>query len=210
MVGTCALTSGCREVVAFETIERRLRYRPPLAMDPLMRFLGDRAIPGVESFDGTTFRRAVRTPDGGPTVIAFTPRPDSDEVTLRMVTDEVGEPSALVRTARRLFDLDADPMEIDVALSADPALRPLVRSTPGIRVPGAADGFELAVRAILGQQVSVRAARTFAGRIAEASGAPLNDRATASPISSRRPNSWPRPRSDRSASRRPARPRCNG
>jgi len=159
--------------VAFETIERRLRYRPPLAMVPLMRFLGDRAIPGVESFDGTTFRRAVRTPEGEPTVIALTPRPEGDEVLLRMIAEGVGEPSSLVRTARRLFDLDADPLVIDAALSADPALRPLVRSTPGIRMPGAADGFELAVRAILGQQVSVRAARTFAGRIAEASGTPL-------------------------------------
>ena len=70
MAGASALTPGWREVVAFETIERRLRYRPPLAMDPLMRFLGDRAIPGVESFDGATFRRAVRTPDGRPAVIS--------------------------------------------------------------------------------------------------------------------------------------------
>ena len=136
----------------------RLRYRPPIAIDPLLRFLGDRAIPGVESFDGTAFRRAVRTPDGAHTVIALTPRLDRDEVILRCPADEV-QPSSLITLARRLLDLDADP-----------ALRPLVRATPGIRVPGAADGFELAVRAILGQQVSVRAARTFAGRIAAASG----------------------------------------
>ena len=83
------------------------------------------------------------------------------------------DPSPLVRTARRLLDLDADPSTVDAALSSDPALRPLVRATPGIRLPGAVDGFELVVRAILGQQISVRAARTFAGRIAEACGTPL-------------------------------------
>jgi AraC family transcriptional regulator of adaptative response / DNA-3-methyladenine glycosylase II len=173
MAGSGALTPGWREVVTSETIESRLRYRPPLAMDPLMRFLSDRAIPGVESFDGATFRRAVRSPDGRPAVIGLRPRLDRNEVLLRVVADEVVEPSALMVTARRLFDLDADPTAIDTVLLADPVLRPLVRATPGIRVPGAADGFELAVRAILGQQVSVRAARTFAGRIAEASGTPL-------------------------------------
>jgi AraC family transcriptional regulator of adaptative response / DNA-3-methyladenine glycosylase II len=159
--------------VTFETIESLLRYRPPLAMEPLMRFLSDRAIPGVESFDGTTFRRAVRTSDGRPAVIGLTPRLDGDGVLLRVVAEGIEEPSPLVRLARRLFDLDTDPTEIDATLSADPALGPLVRATPGIRLPGSTDGFELAVRAILGQQVSVRAARTFAGRIAEASGTPL-------------------------------------
>ena len=78
-----------------------------------------------------------------------------------------------MRTARRLLDLDAEPSIVDAALSSDPTLRPLVRATPGIRLPGTADGFELVVRAILGQQISVRAARTFAGRIAEACGTPL-------------------------------------
>ena len=155
------------------TIESRLRYRPPLAIDPLMRFLGDRAIPGVESFDGTTFRRAVRTTDGRAAVIGVTPRPGGNEVMLRVVADDTVEPSAFTETARRLLDLDADPTSIDAVLSDDPELRPSVRESPGIRVPGAADGFELAVRAILGQQVSVRAARTFAGRIAAASGTPL-------------------------------------
>jgi AraC family transcriptional regulator, regulatory protein of adaptative response / DNA-3-methyladenine glycosylase II len=156
--------------MTIETIERRLRYRSPLAMDPLIRFLGDRAIPGVESFDGATFRRAVRAPDGQPAVIGLTPRPERNEVMLHVSADDAAEPSTFVHTARRLFDLDADTAVIDAALSADPALKPLVLATPGIRLPGTTDGFELAVRAILGQQVSVRAARTFAGRIAEAAG----------------------------------------
>jgi len=152
---------------------RRLRYRPPIAIDPLLRFLGERAIPGVESIDGTTFRRAVRLPDGSHAVIALMPRPDRGDVILSLHGGQVDQPSSLVPLARRLLDLDADPAVIDVALSSDPALRPLVRAMPGIRVPGAADGFELAVRAILGQQVSVRAARTFAGRIAAAVGMKL-------------------------------------
>lgn len=156
-----------------ETIEHRLPYRAPLAMDQLMRFLGDRAIPGVESFDGATFRRSVYMPDGRPAVIGVTPLPNSEEVLLRVSAEAMGEASALIPMAQRLFDLDACPTEIDSALSADPALRPLVRATPGIRLPRAIDGFELAVRAILGQQISVRAARTFAGRVAEAIGTPL-------------------------------------
>jgi AraC family transcriptional regulator of adaptative response / DNA-3-methyladenine glycosylase II len=153
-------------------IERRLRFRAPFAMDPLMRFLGDRAIPGVESFDGSTFRRSLRPPNGRPVVMDLTPRLERNEVVLG-VSPAAREPSAIVVSARRLLDLDAEPEVIDAVLAADAALKPLVRATPGIRLPGTSDGFELAVRAILGQQVSVQAARTFAGRITEASGTPL-------------------------------------
>ena len=152
---------------AGEVIEHRLPYAPPLAADALFRFLGDRTIPGVESFDGTTFRRAVRQPDAIAAVIELAAHPDRGEVRLRVFgSSERTDPSVLLATARRLLDLDADPSIVDTALSLDPSLRPLVRTTPGLRRPGTADGFELVVRAILGQQISVRAARTFAGRIA--------------------------------------------
>lgn len=154
-------------------IERRLRYRAPMATDTLFRFLGDRTIPGVESFDGTTLRRSVRTHGDGTAVIELTARPERGHIRLRILGDTPVDPAPLVRTARRLLDLDADPSAVDAALSSDPVLRPWVRATPGIRLPGTADGFELVVRAILGQQISVRAARTFAGRIAEATGEPL-------------------------------------
>jgi AraC family transcriptional regulator, regulatory protein of adaptative response / DNA-3-methyladenine glycosylase II len=154
-------------------IERRLRYRPPFAAETLFRFLGDRAIPGVESFDGITFRRAVRIEKDQAVVIELTAPPERSDVRLRIAgTDDV-DPSPLVQTARRLLDLDTDPSVVDAVLSSDPALRPSVRATPGIRLPGTADGFELVVRAILGQQVSVRAARTFAGRIAASIGTPV-------------------------------------
>lgn len=138
-----------------------------------MRFLGDRTIPGVETFDGTTFRRAVRTTDDRAAVMELTPRPERADVRLRIFGDEGMDPTPLVDTARRLLDLDADPSTVDASLASDPTLRPLVRATPGTRVPGTVDGFELVVRAILGQQVSVRAARTFAGRIAASLGTPL-------------------------------------
>ena len=154
-------------------IERRLRYEPPLATEPLLRFLGDRAIARIESYDGSTFHRSVRTPNGGAAVIGLTPRPAAGVVRLRIAADDPADASYLVGTARRLLDLDADPAVIDHALSADPVLRPLIRATPGLRLPGIVDGFELTVRAIVGQQVSVRAARTFAGRIVEALGTPL-------------------------------------
>ena len=158
---------------AGELIEHRLPYEPPLAADALFRFLGDRTIPGVESFDGTTFRRAVRQPDASAAVIELAAHPDREEVRLRVFGEERVDLSVLSATARRLLDLDADPSIVDTALSLDPSLRPLVRATPGLRLPGTVDGFELVVRAILGQQISVRAARTFAGRIAEACGTPL-------------------------------------
>ena len=153
-------------------IERHLRHRAPLAAEALLRFLGDRTIPGVESFDGTAFRRAIRTKDDRAAVIELTA--ERHQVRLRILGEDGGDPSALVRSARRLLDLDADPSTVDAALSTDPVLRPLVRATPGIRLPGTVDGFELVVRAILGQQISVAAARTFAGRISATCGTPLD------------------------------------
>ena len=106
-------------------------------------------------------------------MIGLTFHPAGNFVTLDVTVDEVPDLTGVVQTARRLLDLDADPASIDAALSADPTLGPLVRAVPGIRLPGSVDGFELAVRAIVGQQVSVRAARTLAGRIVAATGSRL-------------------------------------
>ena len=145
----------------------QLGYQPPLAAGPLFAFLGDRAIPGVETFDGRTFRRAIRTKAGEVAVIALAPHPSREQITLEVSTDDAVADDEVVETALRLLDLDADPATIDAVLARDPVLRARVLATPGIRLPGAVDGFELAVRAVLGQQVSIRAARTFAGRIAE-------------------------------------------
>ena len=157
----------------------RLAYRPPFAAEPLFRFLGDRAIPGVETFDGARLRRSIRMRDGSATLIGLTPDPEHPHVTLEVSPGEPPELAAVVQAARRLLDLDADPVTIDDRLARDPALRRSVREHPGLRLPGAVDGFELAVRAVLGQQVSVRGARTMAGRLVAAAGTPLqpNERA---------------------------------
>ncbi len=150
-----------------------LGYRPPLAMRSLFSFLADRTIPGVETFDGKTLRRATHTRTGGVTVIGLTPNPTRASIVLDTASDDASDLAGAVEAARRLLDLDADPTPIDRALAQDRVLRPWVRATPGMRLPGAIDGFELAVRAVLGQQISVRAARTFAGRIAIAAGTAL-------------------------------------
>lgn len=156
-----------------ETIRLRLDYRPPLAWPALLRFLGARAVPGVEEVDGgTAYRRAVGL-GARRGWLAVEHHPTRPALVATLAGSLLGELMPVVARLRRLFDLDAQPAEIDARLAADPALRPLVRATPGLRVPGAFDGFETAARAVLGQQVTVRAATTLAGRLAERFGAPL-------------------------------------
>ena len=154
--------------VRSEAPELRLSYRPPLAADRLLGFLDARSIPGVEHVEGGRYARAIRPISGSPVVLVLEPDATEPAVTLRVhgVGDDVPPLAVVVQSARRLFDLDADPEAIDAALAADRALMPLVLAAPGTRLPGTTDGFELAVRAIVGQQVSVAGARTTLGRIA--------------------------------------------
>ena len=169
--------------------------------DPGRRVVRRRDVPARDTRAGRTSRRdRAYTPVGHAKTCVFGSTPRRGSIHRRRFA-----------TARRLLDLDTDPATIDTTLRSDPALRPLVRATPGIRLPGTADGFELLVRAILGQQVSVRAARTFAGRIAEASGTPLErPLGDVSPTCSRRQSNWRRAGSTRSASRPPERRRSDG
>ena len=155
-----------------DVLELRLAFRPPLAASRLLSFLGARAIPGVEHVDGGRYARAMRTPAGPPMVVELEPDPTEPVVALRVsgVGGDVPLLAGVVQASRRLFDLDADPEAIDDALAGDPGLCAAVRSAPGTRLPGTTDGFELAVRAIVGQQVSVAGARTTLGRIAERAG----------------------------------------
>ena len=146
----------------------RIPFRPPFAADTLLSFLGSRAIAGVEEVLEGAYRRTVRTADG-PAIVELVPTPDHVRLSLSPFEDG----PELQRVARDAFDLDADPSVIDAALSADPALAPLVAARPGIRVPGTFDGFELLIRAIYGQQVSVAGARTSLGRLASTFGTPL-------------------------------------
>jgi AraC family transcriptional regulator of adaptative response / DNA-3-methyladenine glycosylase II len=144
----------------------KLAYRPPFDHDALIGFLGPRATPGVEQVDGTVYRRSLEI-DGSVGALEVRPAPGRDALVL---TVHHPDPRALFPIAtrtRRLFDLDADPVEVSERLWRDGRLARLARRRPGLRVAGAWDGFELAVRAILGQQVSVKAATTLAGRVAE-------------------------------------------
>ena len=151
-------------------VELRLAVREPFDGPALLDFLRARAVPGVEEADRTTYRRTLRLP-GGPAVVALTPLPSSVRCVLTLTA--LADLPVAVERCRRLLDLDADPVAVADALAADRLLRPLVRKRPGLRVPGAVDGAELAVRAVLGQQVSVAAARTLAGRLVAAYGDPL-------------------------------------
>jgi AraC family transcriptional regulator, regulatory protein of adaptative response / DNA-3-methyladenine glycosylase II len=152
----------------------RLRHRAPFDAASLLAFLGARAVPGVETWDpagGETYRRVLALPHGLGVVALAPGGPDHVACELRL--SDLRDLAAAVQRCRRLLDLDADPIAVDEALAADPLLAPLVREKPGRRVPGAVDGAELAVRAVLGQQVSVAGARTLAGRLTAALGEPL-------------------------------------
>jgi AraC family transcriptional regulator of adaptative response / DNA-3-methyladenine glycosylase II len=146
----------------------RLPMRRPFASGPLLDWLGGRAVTGVEEVTDGTYRRVL---DSG--VVELTPQPDLGHVVARIEIDDLRTVASIVARSRRLFDLDADPLAVDETLGADRLLRASVRRHPGLRVPGTVDGFELAVRAVLGQQVSVAAARTLAGRLVERCGKPL-------------------------------------
>jgi AraC family transcriptional regulator of adaptative response / DNA-3-methyladenine glycosylase II len=151
-----------------------LPYRPPFAADVLLSFLSARAVPGVEVVRAGSYRRGVRAADGGAAVISLTPDPEKHLVSLEVSAETELDSPALVDDARRAFDLDADPETIDAALAGDPKMASAVGRTPGMRVPGTFDGFELVVRAIFGQQVSVAGARTSLGRFAARYGAPID------------------------------------
>jgi AraC family transcriptional regulator of adaptative response / DNA-3-methyladenine glycosylase II len=151
-----------------------LRLAPSLPWDGsrLVTFLSTRAIPGVEAVGDFGYRRALQT-KRGPVYATLKPLDDALHVEFRLPHLGVLQPAVVA--VRRLFDLDADTVAIDAALSADPALAPLVGRRPGLRVPGAVDGFEILVRAVVGQQVSVAGARTMLGRIVERVGDVVSD-----------------------------------
>jgi len=157
---------------ATRALTLRLDYRPPLAWDQLLAFLKVRAIAGVEVAQGDEYRRTVHM--AGKTGFVRV-RPDGQRPALRaeVSLELAGVIAPLVAGLKRLFDLDARPEAVGELLGRDLALRASVRRTPGLRVPGCVDPFEMAVRAIVGQQVSVRAAVTIAGRLAERLGAPV-------------------------------------
>ncbi len=165
-----AAGEGVAAVAAAHPIEIRLARREPFDFGALLRFLGPRAIAGVEEVVGTTYRRTLRLPNGPAT---FEVGDDGAAIRCRLELSDPRDLGPAVARIRRLLDLDADPVAVAGVLGDDRLLGPLVAASPGRRAPGVVDGGELAVRAVLGQQVSVAAARTVAGRLVAHLGTPL-------------------------------------
>jgi len=162
--GELRATAGSKPGTGGDALALRLHRREPYDGATLIRFLGARAIPGLEQVDGASYRRAV---SGG--TITLTPEPG--HVRLEARIDDTRQLAWIVARCRRLLDLDADPEAISAALG-ETSLAPLVATRPGLRVPGAWDGFEVAVRAVIGQQISVAGARTLLGRLTARAGSP--------------------------------------
>lgn len=157
-----------------DAVTLRIALRPPFDAAHWLNFLATRAIPGVEAVAHGAYLR-VHASGSGTGIVQIAPSPDDAVafVTARGVLP--GDLFEIVRRARALLDADADPGVIGETLSRDRALRTLVKKRPGIRLPGAWDPFELSVRAVLGQQISVAAARTIAARLVATFGVPLNE-----------------------------------
>jgi AraC family transcriptional regulator of adaptative response / DNA-3-methyladenine glycosylase II len=143
-------------------VNLRLAYRPPLHASSLLAFFDGRTLPGVDEVVDGAYRRGMNLPHGAATVSL---RPGDRVVHATLRLDDVRDLAPAVARCRRLFDLDADPVAVDGLLGGDPALAGIVAAEPGVRVPRAVDGFEMAVRAVVGQQVSVAGARTTLGRM---------------------------------------------
>ncbi|WP_020574257.1 DNA-3-methyladenine glycosylase 2 [Actinopolymorpha alba] len=148
----------------------RLPYRPPYDVKVVWRHLSERAVPGLEEVDGQTYRRAVRL-HHAQAVLELTPADGYVRCALRL--GDLRDLGPAAARCRRLLHLDADPMGVNDVLGRDPLIGPLVRARPGLRVPGSVDPFETAVRAVVGQQISVSAARTVAGQLVATYGDPL-------------------------------------
>ncbi|MGH9080181.1 MAG: AlkA N-terminal domain-containing protein [Acidimicrobiales bacterium] len=154
------------------SLRLRLPFRQPLSPENLFGHLAATAIPGVEEVRDGTYRRTLRLAHG-PGVVELAPTPDY--IHCRAVLSDLRDLTTTITRCRWLLDLDADPIAVDSQLGTDPVLRPLIAKAPGRRVPRAVDGTELAVRAVLGQQVSTATARTQAARLVRALGEPVAD-----------------------------------
>lgn len=164
------MRAGRRPPASARGLGIRLAYRPPLDWAGAAGFFAARAIPGVEAVEPGRYARTVQV-DGAAGVVEITPA--DGHLRLDAQLPAYDSLIGVVEKARRIFDLAADPATVARHLSLDPMLAPLVRARPGLRLPGSYDGFETAVRAVLGQQISVRAATTLSGRLVDAYGKPV-------------------------------------
>ncbi|HEY2206660.1 MAG TPA: AlkA N-terminal domain-containing protein [Pseudonocardia sp.] len=154
------------------TLALRLPFRQPFGPDNLFGHLAATAVPGVEEWRDGAYRRTLRLPHGHG-IVALRPLPEY--VDCRLTLTDLRDLATAISRCRWLLDLDADPVAVDELLRADPELAPVVDKHPGRRVPRTVDPAELAVRAVLGQQVSTAAARTHAARLVTAHGEPVAD-----------------------------------
>jgi AraC family transcriptional regulator, regulatory protein of adaptative response / DNA-3-methyladenine glycosylase II len=157
------------ELASTGSLTLRLTHRAPYAVESMLGWFGLHLVTGVEELDGSTYRRVL--PSGGVVAMAI----GSTSVSLTTSIDDVRALPDTVARCRRMLDADADPIAVDGALAEDPQLAALIAARPGVRVPGTADGFELLVRTVLAQQVSVASAHTFARRLVDAYGKPLDN-----------------------------------
>ena len=153
-----------------------LAVREPFDAAGLLQFLAPRAVPGLEAAETTDgvlrYSRTMRLSHGHGSV---TLTPAVDRVTCELRLSDLRDLASAVERCRRMLDLDADPVAIDAHLSVDDVLRPWVQKRPGLRVPGHIDGFEVAVRAVVGQQISVAGARAIVGRLTHTYGRQVAD-----------------------------------
>jgi len=144
----------------------RLRFRPPYSWAGMLAFLAPRATPGVEIVQSETYRRSISLP-GSQGYFEVSLEPGAESLAVRVQFDDPRALFFIIERVRTMFDVNADWIAIAKTLGEDPMLASCIRKNPGLRVPGCWNGFELAVRAILGQQITVKGATALAGRIAE-------------------------------------------
>lgn len=158
---------------AHDGVTLRLGYRPPYDFAAMLDFLRGRALPGVEVVDERSYRRVIGTAEAPGWLRVSAWGDGTHALRLELQGAAPVQLLGIVQRLRRMFDLDADPHVIAQALGHDARLRPLLDARPGLRLPSGWDGFEIAVRAVIGQQVSVAAARTLTARLAQRYGTPL-------------------------------------
>lgn len=155
-----------------QIVALRLPVRTPFAYEGVFGHLAASAVPGCEEVRDGAYRRTLRLPTGHG-IVSLVPQPDHVDATL--VLEDVRDLATAIARCRRLLDLDADPEAVVEDLSCDADLRAVVTKAPGQRIPRTVDEHELAVRAVLGQQVSTGAARTHTGRLVSAYGRAVTD-----------------------------------
>ncbi|HEX4111451.1 MAG TPA: AlkA N-terminal domain-containing protein [Stellaceae bacterium] len=151
------------------TLELTLAYKPPYDWDAILGFLAARAIPGVETVSPQCYRRTFAHG-----TLAVSHEPERRRLRIALRLGDVGALPSILLRVRRVFDLGADPESIAAHLSGDPLLAPLVARRPGLRLPGGWDGFEMAVRAVIGQQITIAGARNLLGKLVAAYGVPIS------------------------------------